>query len=630
MAAVHGILTRMKSMSVRNLLCLLLLPLAFAGCQSTPTRYSTTTTTRIEAPQQEDPIEVLIAQKQYQQAASLLEAEAEQSFDPEQQTQIRFKAARLYALAEDAPALLRLIGAFDVSRLSAENQWQLRLLQARWHLIRREPLLALARLNAGRPSYMSPFLDLYSASTRSQALVQLQDGISAVLALSDLNSTLEPELMDIWLQEMSALVRNRDVFWLTPPQALPPAAQGWVELGEIARQLWADESALDQALNTWSQRYIRHPGRQLADELRNEALAVMQSAPRHIGLLLPLSGPLGEVGQAVRDGFIAAYIDAKEQRLTVSVFDTEAMSGAAAFDAAVAVGADLIVGPLRKKQVAEVAAANAFAMPHLALNATPNTASPRPWQLSLALPPEDDAKAAARLALLHGHSQLIALRGPGAWTERSTRALSEELTQGDGALIDEMAFQSDSKSYPDAIKTLLQLERSQDRAARVQHALGQSIHYELERRPDADALYLAADVTDARQIRPQIRFYQGSDLPIYASGRLFNGDLSQQERDLNGVYFCSSPWLLGSTEGWRAQRQKFADLLNHADSSWARFHAVGHDAYQLATRVRSGGWPEGLTIAGASGELTISGNQIQRRLPCAVYRQGAPELVATP
>ncbi len=622
---MHGILPRMKMSS--TLLSCFAASLLLIGCATSTPQQPGPVADDTSAV---DPLEQLIAAGQFATAASLLESEAAQTGDPEERISLRFQAAHLYTRAEDSASLLQLIGDLEAEIQSEADRWHLRVLQAQWHLLRREPLLALGRTQIAPPASIDNALRLRTAMTRADALTQLQDGVAAMQALIDVRPGLDNVLETQRLASIAQLLQNRDVFWLQPPGMISGRMQGWLALGEITRRMWGSEAELDQAMSQWRTRFVDHPGMQVTASLREQAAAVIRSAPRRVALLLPLSGPLAEVGEAIRDGFVAAYMDNREHRLQVQFYDTHSLQPQVAFDAAVANGADLIVGPLKKDMVAEVAALNAFGLPQLALNSAPESAQQRPWLLSLALPPEDDATAAARLALQHGHKRVVALRGPATWTERSTTAFGSTLEEGGGRLMDAITFESKNDSYPAAIKALMQLERSQDRAARIQHALGTPVLYDLERRQDTDALYLAADITDARQIRPQIRFYQGSDLPIYASGRLFDGDRSRFERDLDGVSFCSSPWLLGTSEGWQAKRADFQQWQPQADQRWARFHAVGHDAYQLATRVRRGGWPQGLSIAGASGELQITGESVQRRLPCAVYRNGRPEGVTTP
>lgn len=603
--------------------------LSLASCANLPATRDGAPTTQIST---ESEAEEQTPQRLRQRANELV-ASAGLTEDAQERFELLAEAGWLYGQAGDAVKLLAMLDRLGSAAEagSSDMQWQLRVLQARWHSLRREPLLALSRIQSAAPA-IDVRWRLYTAMARATALEQLQDGVAAVQALvAAANPPLPAALEKQRLAQIDQLLQSTDLYWLRPSSGLNTSVRGWLDLGEIGRQLWPDPQSLDQALSAWRRSYPRHPGMGLVDELGQRTQALLADAPSRIGLLLPLSGRLADPAAAIRDGFMAAYFGRGENRLQVEVFDTEVRGVRAAFDEAVAAGVDLIVGPLQRDAVQQSLEHNSFQLPQLALNAAPAAYADRPWLLSLALPPEDDAASAARLALAQGHTRLVALRADSDWAARAVQALEDSLLLEGGSLLDSMRFASNSESYPEAIQGVLQLERSRDRAQRVRATLGRDIEYDTIRRQDADALFLAAGRDDARQIRPQVKFYQGADLPIYASGRLFDGQTSEAERDLNGVYFCSSPWLLGSNENWRAQRQQFQEWDAQADSRWARFHALGHDAYLLATQARAGRWPSNVVVSGASGDFHLLGRASpERRLPCAVFRDGRPEVVAQP
>lgn len=614
-------------MNLSRLVCPLLLAGLLGCAATTPTNRGPAGFGGNLAPA--DPVAALIGQGQWEAAARLQEEKAWARPQGQERTEALLDSAWLYAQAGLPEPLLRLIGGLESTVDRPAQSWALRLLQARWHLLRNESLLALTRLQGESIPPLSQRWLLRSALTESQVQEQLMDGVAAVQALIRIDG-LDPELEKQRLQALETLLLSTDLFWLPPGNGGSWALQGWLDIGQLGRRLWAGQDQLYAAMNSWHGAYPDHPAAALAPNLLRLASAAIQQAPRHVGLLLPLSGRLSAVAEAIRDGFLAAYYEAGESRLQISFFDTEARGAAAAFDAAIAAGCDVLIGPLQKEAVAQTLLQNSFQMPQLVLNTPDQSPSNAPWLLALALPPEDDAAAAAQLAVAAGHGRVAALRPEADWAQRSNAAFAQALQAAGGELRDEVVFSSRSDSYPKAIQELLQLARSEDRAGRVRHALGVPIEFELQRRQDIDALYVASGLEDLRQIRPQVRFYQGLDLPIYASGRIFDGNLQRRERDLDGVQFCSSPWLLGSSEGWKARRARFAAQLPKADASWAPFHALGHDAYQLSTLVRGGGWANGLTLDGASGSLLLQNGSVQRRLPCARYKDGLPELVSLP
>lgn len=79
---------------------------------------------------------------------------------------------------------------------------------------------------------------------------------------------------------------------------------------------------------------------------------------QRVALILPLSGRLGAAGRAVRDGYLAgyyAYLESGGQKFDILVLDQDKYGSAiAAYDAAVAQRASIVVGPLSKEAVAEL------------------------------------------------------------------------------------------------------------------------------------------------------------------------------------------------------------------------------------------------------------------------------------
>ena len=151
----------------------------------------------------------------------------------------------------------------------------------------------------------------------------------------------------------------------------------------------------DDALRPWLERALRlkgtvparvmpRPTRQ-AGALFADADGGRQregyASTAQVALLLPLSGPLGSAGGAIRDGFLAAFFADPdlEARPRVRILDTgETVDGALeAYRLAVEGGATRVVGPLAREQVAAVQEAQTVPVPVLALNHPDNGASRR-------------------------------------------------------------------------------------------------------------------------------------------------------------------------------------------------------------------------------------------------------------
>ena len=91
--------------------------------------------------------------------------------------------------------------------------------------------------------------------------------------------------------------------------------------------------------------------------------------PAKLAVLLPLSG-CPTAAQPVRDGLLSAYYGESRRRPDINFFDTAGtFTGAlAAYDKAVASGADFVVGPLGRDEVDAVYYCQQLQVPVLALN----------------------------------------------------------------------------------------------------------------------------------------------------------------------------------------------------------------------------------------------------------------------
>src|SRR4051812_10012688 len=72
--------------------------------------------------------------------------------------------------------------------------------------------------------------------------------------------------------------------------------------------------------------------------------------PQHVALLLPLSGNLASAGQAVKEGFLAAYYASQPRpELAIEFYDTASQADInSLYQQAQQKGADFVIGPLTK------------------------------------------------------------------------------------------------------------------------------------------------------------------------------------------------------------------------------------------------------------------------------------------
>ncbi len=183
------------------------------------------------------------------------------------------------------------------------------------------------------------------------------------------------------------------------PPKTDPVVVGWLELGPVAVEVERNPARAAAALNAWRRQFPQHPANLSVLATAQTQIAVATEYPNQIALLLPLSGRSEAFGVAVRDGFIAAYLQQNAaSRPQLKIYDVAAESVGGAYNRAVAEGAGFVVGPLFKDEVAAVAPVSGGRTPVLALNFLSDTVAPPRNFYQFALLPEDEARMVARRA----------------------------------------------------------------------------------------------------------------------------------------------------------------------------------------------------------------------------------------
>lgn len=411
----------------------------------------------------------------------------------------------------------------------------------------------------------------------------------------------------------------------------PDVFSGWLELVETTRAQRDNPRQLEIALAIWQERYPRHPAAPDFIAGLRERLAEYGRAaqPGRIAVLLPLSGKLAEAGQAVREGILAAYYQSPDNTATRLRFhDTGSGDIQEHYRRAVAEGTQLVIGPLTKEAVAELAAAGDLPVPVLALNTlaedTPVAVPAQLFQFSLA--PEDEAVQVAERAWRDGHRRALGLVPEGAWGERLLRAFAQHWQTLGGTLLEVQRYGADERDYSNTVRDLLNIDASHRRHQALTRQLGRKPEFEPRRRQDADFVFLIAQPQQARLLRPLLRFHHAARLPVYATSQVYAGaGNAALDRDLDGLRFCDMPWILSSEHPGIALRAEIGRLWPAEAQRYGRLHALGIDAFQLSPYLR--GLRDG-TFArhpGVTGDLYLDQERrVHRDLQWAEFRQGVP------
>ena len=383
----------------------------------------------------------------------------------------------------------------------------------------------------------------------------------------------------------------------------------WLELSIAMRPSGPAHTAdAAERLREWR---ARHPGQVLHTAPMEMHITIRQPAPgieagglRRLALLLPLSGEMARAGRSIHAGLLSALLQ-DGAAPAIELYDTEAGHGVAdLYQQALAAGAQLVIGPLRKGDVEALATALPLPVPTLALN-RPADLPPVANLYRFGLDPTDEVQGSAEQAWLDGHRRIGVLAPESPWGDRLAAGFAAAWEDRGGDIVRESRY---DPSQTDFTKMLREFVASRG---------GEGF----------DAIFLAALPRHARMIKPQLRFIRASRYPVYATSHVYTGEQDvANDADLNGILFCDAPWILAGPRD-RVQREA-ARGWSDDRGLYPRLFALGLDAYRVATHLATGS-PTATAIEGATGDLSVAlDGQVHRQLQCARFVKGRAEPVA--
>ena len=323
--------------------------------------------------------------------------------------------------------------------------------------------------------------------------------------------------------------------------------------------------------------------------------------PGTVALLLPLHGHMAAVGNVVRDGFLAAYYQDIQQGLPspiVRLYDNGDGQGNALVQDAVRYGADAIVGPLNREQVASVASAGNPPVPLLALNQADFGVA---GLYQFALAPEDELAALVSNMKSQHISRVRVLLAPDAASEHTRQLFESRWRLAGGTVLPAFVVAPAQKGgVVSGIRKLLADPASQQ----------------------LDALFLATPALST-QVHPTMAYYHTLRLPLYTLASAYDASAAEiVHQDQNGMRFCDLPWVVKG--GWPEQ-----DGLPPMPANYDRLYAFGGDAYTLIKALYRD--PAHIDLAGRSGHMTVDGaGRIRREPSCVELDDGHPQVLAAP
>jgi hypothetical protein len=550
---------------------------------------------------------------------------AEQS-DPEQAAQLRLAAADQSVRQGNHAQARGILEQVQVEALKPAQQIFALTLQAEIALADGEPERAVQALRHpafDRLGELPVEQQVRSQSARAEAL----EATNRTLAAARERVFTAPLLSGEQAQA------NHESIWklisALPEKELQGAADadlaGWQALalslkraGTVAQQ--------QRAMDEWIAQNPQHPAAQRLPEPLQKLRELADQPLNHVALLLPMEGQLASVARALRDGFLAAHLHAQQagQSLRIELYDSSRMASIDDFyRQAQAAGVQLVVGPLEKDLVRQLAERDQLPITTLALNYSDAGQRTPPQLFQFGLAAEDEAREVARRAWADGHRRAIALAPQGDWGGRILDAFRQSWQEAGGTLVAAEPL-AEPVQLANQIADLLQLRNSENRAGRVSSITDASTASQPTRRQDVDFIFLAATPQQAQQVRPTLIFQYAGDLPIYATSHLHAASHDRtQYLDLEGIRFAETPWLLNDQLPLRREvEQKWPQ----AGGTLGRLYAMGADAYLLAPRLNQLLALPDTELEGLSGTLSLSPQQrIERQLQWAQFRDGAVE-----
>lgn len=544
--------------------------------------------------------------------AELLEQAERES--PEQAASLRLEAADILARRGQEQQALEIAGEIDNGRLDPEARirWALLLsgvaydLGDYWSVIEATQVLE-DDLPFSRNQYYTlryrqglALGQVGEPQAASEALLEVQAAIDS----TNLNDEIWKQLSRLPSPALDELRRDADAL-----------TAGWLAINEMQRRNGGDIERFLRQFEQWRERNERHPAARHPPSDLTALRDLRGREVRRIAIFLPESGPLANVAEQLREGINVRHMQAVNNGETTpqllfidaSEDDLESLYAQASM-----VGAQVVIGPLDKRQVTELEQLDSVPLPTLALNYGSNERNGADNLYQFGLSAEDEARQVARRAYDDGHRRAAILTPDNEWGARVGAAFRSAWQQAGGDVTSAVRYDPQAP-VANAIEPLLDVRNER---ARLQ---------------DVDMLFLLALPSYARQVPPALDYYYAGELPIYGTSHLYEGrPRPRDDHDLNDVMFVDIPWLIPDAavggEDALPFLESYYELSDENDPALLKLTAMGVDAYELGRRLPQFQIIEGTEITGATGTLSAAEDgRIRRQLPWARFVNGVPQ-----
>ena len=572
------------------------------------------------------------------QAAQIYETLAQIETDPFKQIDYQLSAAELYFDSDFYDRGAQIITTISPQLPDEQLQQRRSILNAYLSLAQRQPEQALQQLPQVRiindPAQRTRVLEIQA---RSHEL--LRNPVPSLKARILLEANLSnPEAINSNRAKIWQMLEKLDATEVQTMASTPGGSiyRGWLEYALLSKATNSVSPELQAQRNqTWRNRYPNHPAASRLPEgqdTQSPTLAdITTISTNQIALLLPLSGQFSEVGEAIKNGFIAARF-AEGGTTAIRLYDTKSTleDAMAQYDLAVVEGASLIIGPLNKSAVISLAANNRVSVPTISLNYVGDDGAGHVNLYQFGLLPEDNARDVAYYALNENYRKAIVVAADSSMSQRLATAFENTFNANGGQVLGKEIISEDSYDFSPQLKKLLAINSSHSRQRQLSKLLDTELKFEPAIRSDIDVIFIAVDADQARLLRPQLQFHHAGKLPLFSTAQIFSGEPdAQADSDLSGIRYNDIPWILTDAVAQTNLYQTLSPEDEQPSQGLSRLKALGIDAYHIHSQIETMRLDALYSHTGKTGELSLAeGNKIRRRLQWAEFQEGIPVKVS--
>ncbi|WP_457671037.1 penicillin-binding protein activator [Thiolapillus sp.] len=568
----------MRNRTISQLLFPVMFLFLLAGCNAIPVRPA--------APVDPQAVHAarMFEQQRYEAAADLYLDLAQRAANNARNLYLLFAADSLIhdGQLDKAGSILQQL---DATTLPRDQQFRYRLIRADLALGRRQPEEALDLLAAIPPSASNDEIIRFH-TTRAAAFRERQDATRYITELITLDQLLptDEERLQVQTEILSVLTRHSPQALKTLFPSPDATTRGWLELAGLLRDFPNAPGEIIAPYREWRDLYPDHPA--VPDLLTSYYSRQQQQAPvevNQIAVLLPLEGRYAAPARAIRDGLMSAwYNDPDEHRPRIKFYDSSNSEQIWPLLNQVAdEGADIVIGPLSKQAVVQLARAGGLPLPVLALNQVSTDSVPPQNLYQYSLSPEDEARQVAVWAAYQGYREPALLYPSSSLGQRMATAFMETWRELGGGSMRSQAYDPASKDFSTPVARLVMSAQRKAQLEEQKKAREENMEYTLPPR-GMDFIFAIGNKQQMRQIRPMLQFHFAEDLPVLSTSRAWDGRLRNDESfDLTGIILPEMPWMLDTNADNPLSRKNLEEYLARGERKYLRLLPMGIDAYQV-------------------------------------------------